>query len=117
MEAPMKTLIRTVVHAVPTAGLFAVALVQASTAWAQTSAGSETSASNQAPAADTLEEVVVTGTNIRGVTPVGANVISVSSEELNLTGAQVLGDMLRDAPRADELRQRDAGRPELAEHP
>ncbi len=40
----------------------------------------------------------MTGTNIRGVAPVGANVISVSSEELNLTGAQVLGDMLRDAP-------------------
>jgi iron complex outermembrane receptor protein len=86
MEAPMKTLIRTVIHAGPTTALLATALVQASMAWAQT------------PAAETLEEVVVTGTNIRGVTPVGANVISVSSEELNLTGAQVLGDMLRDAP-------------------
>jgi iron complex outermembrane receptor protein len=78
--------------------IFAAALLPPGAAWAQTPGASGAAASNAAPATDTLEEVVVTGTNIRGVTPVGANVISVSSEELNLTGAQVLGDMLRDAP-------------------
>lgn len=78
--------------------VFAAALLVSHPVSAQTSGTTDTTAASQAPAVETLEEVVVTGTNIRGVAPVGANVISVTSEDLNLTGAQVLGDMLRDAP-------------------
>jgi iron complex outermembrane receptor protein len=84
----------------------AVAFCRPDLALAQAAAGAggtgtdQPSAAEQ-PAADqeVLETVVITGTNIRGVTaPVGANVISVTNEDLNLTGSQVLGDMLRDVP-------------------
>jgi len=71
--------------------LLAASLLLAGTTRAQTPP-------EETPPEATLEEVIVTGTNIRGVAPVGANVITMSSEDLNLTGAQVLGDMLRDAP-------------------
>jgi iron complex outermembrane receptor protein len=93
----MNTVTRNLVHAGGATLLLSAVLLQAPGARAQTP-GADAAASNPAPDSGTLEEVVVTGTNIRGVVPVGANVITVSSEELNLTGAQVLGDMLRDAP-------------------
>ena len=42
-----------------------------------------------APADDTaVEEIVVTGTSIRGVAPVGSNLVSVNQEALRATGAQ-----------------------------
>jgi iron complex outermembrane recepter protein len=40
--------------------------------------------------ANELAEVVVTGTSIRGVAPVGSNLISVSSQELAKMGDEAL---------------------------
>jgi iron complex outermembrane receptor protein len=52
-----------------------------------------------APADDTaLEEVVVTGTSIRGVAPVGSNLISVGTEDLKATGAAIVTQALATVP-------------------
>lgn len=47
---------------------------------------------------DALATVVVTGTNIRGGTAIGSNVIAVSAADLQATGANNLGDMLHSVP-------------------
>ena len=44
------------------------------------------------------ETVVVTGTSIRGVAPVGANLISVTSEDIKATGAQTVSELLVNVP-------------------
>ena len=46
----------------------------------------------------TLEEVVVTGTSIRGVAPVGSNLITVGRAEIEASGAQTLAQVLRSVP-------------------
>jgi iron complex outermembrane receptor protein len=52
-----------------------------------------------APADDTsLEEVVVTGTSIRGVAPVGSNLISVGTDDLRATGAAIVTQALATVP-------------------
>jgi iron complex outermembrane recepter protein len=57
-----------------------------------------------APAADELQEVVVTGTLIRGATaPVGSTLIAVDQEQLQATGANSIADMLRDVPQVSGL--------------
>src|SRR5690606_17765849 len=45
-----------------------------------------------------LEEVVVTGTSIRGVAPVGSNLISVGTEDLKATGAAIVTQALATVP-------------------
>jgi iron complex outermembrane recepter protein len=57
-----------------------------------------------APAVDELQEVVVTGTLIRGATaPVGSTLIAVDQEQLQATGANSIADMLRDVPQVSGL--------------
>ena len=52
-----------------------------------------------APAADEkLQEVVVTGTSIRGAAPVGSNLITVGREDIEASGAQTLQQVLRSVP-------------------
>jgi iron complex outermembrane receptor protein len=45
-----------------------------------------------------LEEVVVTGTSIRGTAPVGANLITVNKEAIAETGAQTMQQILASVP-------------------
>jgi iron complex outermembrane receptor protein len=45
-----------------------------------------------------LEEVVVTGSSIRGVAPVGSNLVSVGREQIEATGAQSLQQILKTIP-------------------
>src|ERR1044072_4186980 len=59
------------------------------------SAGQEQST---APTQTTLEEVVVTGTSIRGAAPVGSNLITVGRAEIEASGAQTLAQVLRSVP-------------------
>jgi iron complex outermembrane receptor protein len=59
-------------------------------------AADETAASS--PLLETLEEIVVTGTSIRGVAPVGTNLITVGREEIEDSGAQTLQQVLRSVP-------------------
>ena len=51
-----------------------------------------------APAADDVAEIIVTGTSIRGVAPVGSNLISVSTEALAATGQQTVTGALASVP-------------------
>jgi iron complex outermembrane recepter protein len=47
---------------------------------------------------ESLEEVVVTGTNIRGVAPVGSNLMTLGRAEIEQTGAQTIQQILRSMP-------------------
>lgn len=51
----------------------------------------------------TVSEVVVTGTRIRGVGPVGSSVIPVGQDEIVKTGVATTGDVLRDIPQVLEF--------------
>jgi iron complex outermembrane recepter protein len=51
-----------------------------------------------APEAGPIEEVVVTGTHIRGAAPVGNNVQSIGAAKLAESGKATIGDFLRDLP-------------------
>jgi iron complex outermembrane receptor protein len=55
-------------------------------------------ASAQSANPTAVEEVVVTGTSIRGAAPVGANVISVTREDIEATGAQTVQQLLKSVP-------------------
>jgi iron complex outermembrane receptor protein len=50
------------------------------------------------PAADGLEEVVVTGSSIKGAAPVGSNVIAVGRDQLAEIGAQTVQQVLKTVP-------------------
>jgi iron complex outermembrane receptor protein len=52
-----------------------------------------------APLADAeVEQVVVTGTSIRGVAPVGANVITLDQAQIRTSGAQTVQQLLTEVP-------------------
>ncbi len=57
-----------------------------------------TAASAQTVSNEPVEEVVVTGTSIRGVAPVGSNLISVTSAEIAAQGGQTIGQILINVP-------------------
>jgi iron complex outermembrane recepter protein len=48
--------------------------------------------------AEALEEVVVTGSSIKGVSPVGSNLVTVGREEIEETGAQTVQQILKTVP-------------------
>lgn len=54
----------------------------------------------QAPAADgaQVEEVVVTGSSIRGAAPVGSSIIQVGQADIQKTGSQTIQQVLRSVP-------------------
>jgi iron complex outermembrane receptor protein len=81
----------------------ATAATTASAVTAATAAGVPTAAANPVPPVNAqdnneLTEVVVTGTSIRGVAPVGSNLITVDRTEIDKTGAQTIQQILRDIP-------------------
>jgi len=45
-----------------------------------------------------LEEVVVTGTSIRGVAPIGSNVVTVGQKEIEATGAVTISQLINTVP-------------------
>jgi iron complex outermembrane receptor protein len=57
----------------------------------------------QAQTAAPVEEVTVTGTSIRGVQPVGVNLISVGRLEIDNTAAQTVQDILKQVPALSNL--------------
>ena len=54
-------------------------------------------------AAPGVEEVVVTGTSIRGTQPVGSNLISVGRVEIEKTSAQTVQQILKAVPALSNL--------------
>ena len=50
------------------------------------------------PTQTTLEEVVVTGTSLHGVAPVGANLMTIGRPAIEASGAQTIQQVLRSVP-------------------
>lgn len=50
------------------------------------------------PAMEELEEIIVTGSSIRGVPPTGSNLVSVSSEDIKAIGAPTTPELLASVP-------------------
>src|SRR5262249_52909525 len=65
---------------------------------AQTPEPVETAGPKAAPENPTLQEIVVTGTQIRGIAPAGSNVIGVSEEQIKATGAVDTNQVLATVP-------------------
>jgi iron complex outermembrane receptor protein len=65
---------------------------------------------DQPSAPEQLQEVVVTGTLIRNVAPVGSALIAMDQEQLQQTGATSLTDALRTLPQVDNLGVSEASR-------
>jgi len=65
---------------------------------------------DQPGAPQQLQEVVVTGTLIRNVAPVGSALIAMDQDQLQETGATSLSDALRTLPQVDNLGVSDASR-------
>jgi iron complex outermembrane receptor protein len=78
---------------------------------ADAAAGPPTTAAQSAPQ-DALEEIVVTGTLIHGVAPVGSDLISVSRTDIEQTGAATVSDVLATVPQmANFLQSQKPGIP------
>lgn len=78
----------------------ASALVIAGPALAQNAAGADTEAGAAQSSSDvvTVDEVVVTGTSIRGVAPTGSNLIAVGRENIVAQGATTSSELLSSVP-------------------
>ncbi|QSR19321.1 TonB-dependent siderophore receptor [Novosphingobium sp. KA1] len=50
------------------------------------------------PEASGVNEIIVTGTNIRGTEPIGNAVLSIGSDDLSRSGRATVGDFLRELP-------------------
>ncbi len=85
-------------------GVLTLAAITAATlslgAQAQTAAppGTPADATDTGTSATSLDEVVVTGTSIRGVAPVGSNLITLDRQQIDQTSAQTVQQILRDVP-------------------
>jgi iron complex outermembrane recepter protein len=74
-------------------------MIEAQRAAAQQSADNPPAATASSPAADAqLAEVVVTGTSIRGVAPIGSNVVTVGQKEIEATGAVTISQLINTVP-------------------
>lgn len=58
---------------------------------------------------DERDTVVVTGSRIRGVEPVGSNVVGIDREEIVEAGAPTTGDLLREVPQIVGLGASETG--------
>jgi iron complex outermembrane receptor protein len=85
------------------------AVTGASIAWAQQAAPAQsaekTTASSGAESSPTseLQEVIVTGTSIRGVPPSGSSLISVTREDIKTNGAATTPDLLASVPQLNSF--------------
>jgi iron complex outermembrane recepter protein len=81
--------------------LNSTALVLALPIWAManSSFGADTEPADETSnKADALSEIIVTGTLIRGVAPVGTNVIDLSDKDIEATGATTTAQLLQEIP-------------------
>ena len=89
-------------------GASAVALLLASASYAQNTPAAPSnetpaSATPTAESADELSEVVVTGTRIRGVAPVGSTLITIDEAEMQQSGLTSVNDILDTQPTITDL--------------
>ncbi|TWB24380.1 iron complex outermembrane receptor protein [Nitrospirillum amazonense] len=81
--------------------LLTVMLFASGPSWAQTSAAPAEAAA--ATSGGELEEIIVTGSRIRGVPPVGSNLISVSNDDIKTIGATTTADLLATVPQLNSF--------------
>jgi iron complex outermembrane receptor protein len=74
-----------------------IALIVATSSYA-TTASAQSAAAAAAAAPAQLEEVVVTGSSIRGVAPVGSNLVSVGQEAITKTAATSVTELVNTVP-------------------
>src|SRR5688572_14460943 len=55
------------------------------------------------PVSEKLEEIIVTGSSIRGVPPTGSNLLSISSEDIKTLGAATTPDLLASMPQLNSF--------------
>jgi iron complex outermembrane receptor protein len=72
-------------------------------AWAQTTATPPADRSANEASDTTLEAIVVTGSSIRGVPPVGSNLIGVSRDDIKIIGATTTPDLLASVPQLNSF--------------
>jgi len=60
-------------------------------------------ASAATPPSEELEEIIVTGSSIRGVPPTGSNLVSLSSEDIQVIGAPTTPDLLASVPQLNSF--------------
>src|SRR5580693_7018190 len=58
---------------------------------------------DQSASSDQVEEVVITGTLIRGKAPVGSTLIGVDRKDMDQSGATTVSDILKELPQVDNL--------------
>ncbi len=85
------------------ASMAAAMFVAAGPAFAQTAAMPQEAADPTEDRADILEEIVVTGTSIRGVPPTGSNLISLSRSDIETLGAANTPDLLASVPQLNSF--------------
>jgi len=73
-----------------------IAVTVPAAAQAQTAAQNSGQAGN--PSAQQVEEVVVTGSSIRGVSPIGSNLITVNRDSIDKTSIQTVQQLLKTVP-------------------
>jgi iron complex outermembrane receptor protein len=61
-------------------------------------AGAQTAPPSSPAPAENVEQVIVTGTSIHGVAPVGEDLVTLGPAEINETGAQTLAQVLENVP-------------------
>ncbi|MBO9711767.1 TonB-dependent receptor [Sphingomonas sp.] len=86
--------------------LAAAMLCAAAPAWAQDASGQgEAPSQSQADSPDTTDsnEIVVTGSSIRGVPPTGSNLISVTREDAKTIGANTTAGLLATVPQLNSF--------------
>jgi len=64
----------------------------------QSAAAAEPPATTRSDSSDELQEVVITGTLIRGVAPPGTNVIAVTNKDVQATGSSTTAQVLQTIP-------------------
>ncbi|RYE01270.1 MAG: TonB-dependent receptor [Sphingomonadales bacterium] len=83
--------------------VMAAMLCAAGPAWAQTSTSTGATPDTSASAEADEDEIVVTGSSIRGVPPTGSNLISVTREDVRRVGASTTADLLATVPQLNSF--------------
>jgi len=79
--------------------------VMASLAPARAQVPAQAPAPSQAQAGEGVESVTVTGTSIRGVAPVGSNVVTVGPQDIEKQGGQTIDEVLKSVPALSNMGQ------------
>lgn len=81
----------------------AATLLSAGTSFAQATSTAPQDPDPSSDEATTVDEIIVTGTSIRGVPPTGSNLISVSRDDIETIGAANTPDLLASVPQMNSF--------------